>query len=593
MPHSKSIPIKACVTLCVSLLAACGKSEPPGPPPTSPSVSATASSTQTGANAATPALPEFHGIYVLENGKYIEMKKSERVEDNKISPQASILVFHKSLSGKLKGEDPRLIRMANVRYTMDVPSSTDFSDLVKADIRTLNGWLKDERVIPIRTKSVDGKPEMLVIVPQKPLEPGGYDLDGFDAKFSVTLEKVGQVDQFSDGFFPIASFDARCADAKKSIDVAFQSKDWMRAIRIIDVLLKLTPQDASLKNLQVDGRFSLEMERAASSEKTAKFGAAFQGFKRALTYKPNDSAAKEAVNRTREAASRDPSLFQQLRSLSENHVNDIGSHRSIAFSPDGVLLGIATRDEEFQLQKVVTGEMVRTLKALPSLDFSPDGKLIAGRTSSGWSNLWEVSSGKDVGSFNGRLIGFKLDGASVAFSVDNSFNLAFFDIKTGRQQRSTEMPAVAATAIGADFQLYATGANAVSIHDLRTGGVLRTLAGDEIENTSIVFGQGGKSLAVSGWKEPIRVYELESGKLLHKLQGGSRFARLAFHPGGRILAAGTESANIDLWDLTTGIKIRTLSGHRRQIACVAFSPDGKYLASGSEDGAAWLWGMKE
>jgi WD40 repeat protein len=64
---------------------------------------------------------------------------------------------------------------------------------------------------------------------------------------------------------------------------------------------------------------------------------------------------------------------------------------------------------------------------------------------------------------------------------------------------------------------------------------------------------------------------------------------VAFSPDGRMLASGSYDHTVKLWDVETGLELRTLAGHRAEVRAVAFSPDGRTLASASNDKTVILW----
>jgi WD40 repeat protein len=65
--------------------------------------------------------------------------------------------------------------------------------------------------------------------------------------------------------------------------------------------------------------------------------------------------------------------------------------------------------------------------------------------------------------------------------------------------------------------------------------------------------------------------------------------RMAFRPGGRMLAAACLGGPIHLLKPETGETIRTLPGHEFGTQCVSWSHDGRFLASGGQDGLVKVW----
>ncbi len=94
-------------------------------------------------------------------------------------------------------------------------------------------------------------------------------------------------------------------------------------------------------------------------------------------------------------------------------------------------------------------------------------------------------------------------------------------------------------------------------------------------------------------------WNVDSGELVGAWGDDERgFETLALSPDGTVLAAGMRrwsSANepafqIRLFDAATGKHIRTLDGPKKdRMLCMAFSPDGRLLASGSVTGHVVLW----
>lgn len=66
-------------------------------------------------------------------------------------------------------------------------------------------------------------------------------------------------------------------------------------------------------------------------------------------------------------------------------------------------------------------------------------------------------------------------------------------------------------------------------------------------------------------------------------------AGLAVSPDARSVAVGRETGDIIIADISTGMLLKTLSGHTSAVTSLAYSPDAQLLASGSHDGTLRLW----
>ena len=80
-------------------------------------------------------------------------------------------------------------------------------------------------------------------------------------------------------------------------------------------------------------------------------------------------------------------------------------------------------------------------------------------------------------------------------------------------------------------------------------------------------------------------------ELLVQVGHAFQISSLDFNKDGGMLATGSWDNNVKLWDVKTGLVMRTLSGHKDFVYSVNFSPDGKTLASGGRDHTIKLWSL--
>src|SRR5262249_46065862 len=64
---------------------------------------------------------------------------------------------------------------------------------------------------------------------------------------------------------------------------------------------------------------------------------------------------------------------------------------------------------------------------------------------------------------------------------------------------------------------------------------------------------------------------------------------LAFSRDGKVLAAASFAGQAALWDVSTGLLLRTIQGHTSAILDIASSPDGVHLGTACWDGSVRIW----
>lgn len=109
--------------------------------------------------------------------------------------------------------------------------------------------------------------------------------------------------------------------------------------------------------------------------------------------------------------------------------------------------------------------------------------------------------------------------------------------------------------------------------------LLYTLPGDKSEFRGMAFSPDGHLLATLSQGQPVKLWDLSSGRLRRTLGGrGRATSPFAFSPEGRMLATGSRDGTTNLWDVASGLLLRSLPLCANS---VAFSPDGRLLAVSS------------
>ena len=70
---------------------------------------------------------------------------------------------------------------------------------------------------------------------------------------------------------------------------------------------------------------------------------------------------------------------------------------------------------------------------------------------------------------------------------------------------------------------------------------------------------------------------------------GDQFTSLAISPNGALIAGGTDTGKIDLWDARTGEQRPGIQAHSEQVSGLAFTAGGTVLASAGWEGSLRLW----
>ncbi|GAB4276669.1 MAG: hypothetical protein Fur0025_02020 [Oscillatoriaceae cyanobacterium] len=294
--------------------------------------------------------------------------------------------------------------------------------------------------------------------------------------------------------------------------------------------------------------------------------------------------------------------------------------KSVAISPNGKIIASGSLDHTVKLWDLETGKLLHAFTGhtgpVSCVKFSPDGQTIASSSAfkDGTIRLWDLDSKQQITALKGNdwivlsvwSIAFSPDGKILASAHHADSTVKIWNLENGQLLRTLRghVWAVESVAISPDGQTVVSGSldSNIKIWNLKNGQLIQTLNGPADSPFSMVqswfsshsiwsiaISPDGTRLASGGAEQPIKIWNLKTGKQSNILEGHSdTVLTVAFSPDGKSLASGAADGTIRIWDLLAGEPIHTL-GHSDAVYCVTFSPDGKTLVSSSKDKTIKIW----
>ncbi len=119
---------------------------------------------------------------------------------------------------------------------------------------------------------------------------------------------------------------------------------------------------------------------------------------------------------------------------------------------------------------------------------------------------------------------------------------------------------------------------------------VRDLAETQDVVFAVAFSPDNKKIATAGADRTIRIFEVETGKLLSQIEDHADWIfGVAWSPDGKRLASASRDKTAKVFDVEKKESLVTFPGHQQPVYTVSFARDGKGIATGGEDNRIRVW----
>ena len=117
------------------------------------------------------------------------------------------------------------------------------------------------------------------------------------------------------------------------------------------------------------------------------------------------------------------------------------------------------------------------------------------------------------------------------------------------------------------------------------------LEGHEFTVWSLAITQDGQTIISGGQDATIRLWDISSGKEIHKFVGhdGPVYGLVLMPNDNRLVSIADKDLAVKIWDIEDKYLKTSLAPNSAHVNAVAVSPDSRFIVTGGDDGIARFW----
>jgi len=281
---------------------------------------------------------------------------------------------------------------------------------------------------------------------------------------------------------------------------------------------------------------------------------------------------------------------------------------------------VSIRDKTLYVWDLETGRYTQMHEdvndMIHSENVTPDGRWVVSGSEDNAICVWDLESGACLRTLEGHSgpvdnVIVTLGGRRVV-SGSQDKTLRLWSLETGAclrviEGQSAEIAKLSVTSDGRRA-LTVGKDGTICTWDLESGECLRTVRCN-IRDFMISMTPDQRRAVSGSFDKTLRVWDLESGKCLLQFEDNRDIIKsVCVTPDGRRAVSGSggtdsvtisdgqfvrgEGTSVRVWDLETGMCLRTLEGHSGAVYSVRVTPDGRRAVSGSDDKTLRIWDLQ-
>eukprot|EP00049_Salpingoeca_infusionum_P008933 m.148410 g.148410 ORF g.148410 m.148410 type:complete len:339 (+) comp14177_c3_seq1:316-1332(+) len=153
---------------------------------------------------------------------------------------------------------------------------------------------------------------------------------------------------------------------------------------------------------------------------------------------------------------------------------------------------------------------------------------------------------------------------------------------------------VMSLSLSPDKQTFVSGAcdATAKLWDMRDGKCKQTFEGHSLDINAVNFFPSGFAFGTGSDDKTCKLFDIRADQEICTYaseRAQASVTSLAFSKSGRLLFAGYDDFNCNIWDTLKGEHVGVLATHENRVSCVGVSDDGMALCTGSWDCTLRIW----